>query len=93
MLGTTAGNLALALGATGGVYIGGGIVPRIADYFVASNFRTRFEQKGRFKAFLQRIPTFLICHRYPALLGLAKKEIFVQGPLLQRPVLARSLRA
>jgi hypothetical protein len=45
-LGTTAGNLALTLGAHGGVYIGGGIVPRLGDWFARSPFRARFESKG-----------------------------------------------
>ena len=48
MLGTIASNLALTLGARGGVYIGGGIVPRLGNRFDASGFRQRFESKGRF---------------------------------------------
>jgi glucokinase len=89
MLGTFAGNLALTLGATGGVYIGGGIVPRFANSLGSSEFRSRFEQKGRLEGYLKRIPTFLITHRYPALLGLAMMGGFAPGPMLQRPVLAR----
>jgi glucokinase len=72
MLGTIAGNLALTLGAMGGVYIAGGIVPRLGRRFTASGFRTRFEAKGRFREYLAPIPTYVIAHGNPALLGLAK---------------------
>jgi glucokinase len=72
MLGTAAGNLALTLGARGGVYIGGGIVPRLGDYFSASPFRRRFEEKGRFSAYLAAIPTYVILAKTPALLGAAQ---------------------
>ena len=71
MLGTVAGNTALTLGAQGGVYIAGGIVPRIADYFVASDFRRRFEAKGRFRPYLSAIPSWVVLHPEPALLGLS----------------------
>ena len=71
MLGTFAGNLALTLGAKGGVYIGGGIVPRLQDRFAASKFRQRFEQKGRFAAYLADIPVFLITAEYPAFRGVS----------------------
>ena len=71
MLGTVAANLAVTLGATGGVYIGGGVVPRLGDYFAASPFRARFESKGRFSAFTASIPTLLITAPYPALAGAA----------------------
>ena len=60
MLGTTAANLAVTLGAFGGIYIGGGIVPRLGDYFDRSPFRQRFEDKGRFSRYLSAIPTFVI---------------------------------
>jgi glucokinase len=65
MLGTVAGNLAMTLGANGGVYIGGGIVPRLGDLFHQSQFRQRFEAKGRFSGFVAQIPTFLITAAYP----------------------------
>lgn len=60
ILGSVAGNLALTLGAHGGVYIGGGIVPKLGPLFAQSPFRARFEGKGRFAQYLQRIPTFVI---------------------------------
>jgi glucokinase len=69
LLGGFAGNLALVLGARGGVYIGGGIVPRLGERFFVSRFRERFEAKGRFQAYLQAIPTALITDTQAALTG------------------------
>ncbi len=69
MLGTASANLALTLGARGGVYLGGGIVPRLIDYFKTSPFRPRFEDKGRFSAYMAAIPVYVIDSRYPALIG------------------------
>lgn len=60
VLGTAAGNLAVTLGATGGIFIGGGIVPRLGTYFDESPFRARFEDKGRFSDYLRAIPTYVI---------------------------------
>lgn len=71
MLGTVAGNLAITLGAQGGIYIGGGIVPRLGARFAASSFRARFEQKGRFVNYLAQVPTFVITADYPAFLGVS----------------------
>jgi glucokinase len=71
MLGTTAGNLALTLGARGGVYIAGGIVPRLGPFFAQSPFRPRFEEKGRFRDYLAAIPTYVITNLLPAFLGCA----------------------
>ena len=73
LLGNVAGNLALTLGARGGVYIGGGIVPRLAARIDASRLRQRFEQKGRFSGYLCRIPLLLIQPGgEPALRGAAR---------------------
>ncbi len=72
MLGTVAGNLALTLGARGGIYIAGGIVPRLGAAFAQSDFRARFEAKGRFRDYLAAIPTYVITRPLPALLGAAK---------------------
>jgi glucokinase len=69
MLGTVAGNLALTLGASGGIYIAGGIVPRLGERFAASPFRERFEAKGRFSPYLAAIPTHVLVRRFPAFLG------------------------
>jgi glucokinase len=71
-LGSVAGNLALTLGARGGVFIGGGIVPRLGERFDALPFRQRFEDKGRFRAYLAAIPTRVITADSPALLGAAR---------------------
>jgi glucokinase len=70
MLGTVAGNLALTLGALGGIYIVGGIVPKLGKVFTASSFRERFEDKGRLRPYLARIPTYVVTHPFPAFLGL-----------------------
>jgi glucokinase len=71
MLGTVAGNLAVTLGALGGIYIGGGIVPRLGQRFDASVFRRRFEDKGRFAGYLAQVPTYVITAPYPAFLGVS----------------------
>lgn len=73
LLGGVAGNLALTLGARGGVYIGGGIVPRFGDRIERSPFRARFEAKGRFADYLAAIPTFVVDAAVPpALIGAAR---------------------
>lgn len=71
MLGTVAGNLALTLGARGGIYIGGGIVPRLGEHFFASGFRQRFEEKGRFSAYLSRIPVYVVMDTFAAFTGVS----------------------
>lgn len=72
-LGSVAGDLALTLGARGGVYIGGGIVPRFLGWFETSSFRQRFEAKGRFESYLRDIPVWVIqAQESPALLGAAR---------------------
>ena len=73
LLGNVAGNLALSLGARGGMYIGGGIVPRLGDRIDRSAFRERFEDKGRFRGYLQAIPIWVVNARLsPALIGAAR---------------------
>jgi len=69
MLGTVAGNLALTFGARGGIYIAGGIVPRLGSFFARTEFRTRFEAKGRLRGYLATIPSYVIVRPLPALLG------------------------
>jgi len=71
ILGTAAANLVVTLGARAGCYIGGGIVPRLGDYFARSPFRPRFEAKGRFSAYVAAVPTYVILAETPALRGLA----------------------
>jgi glucokinase len=81
MLGTVTGNLALTLGARGGVYLAGGIVRQFADFLARSRFRERFEDKGRFREYLAPIPVWIVGTENPALIGLAA--------LLDEPDLAR----
>lgn len=71
-LGAFAGNLALAIGARGGVYLGGGIPRRCPALFAASPFRARFVAKGRFADYLQGVPTHLVLAETPALRGAAR---------------------
>ncbi|ULJ60527.1 glucokinase [Wielerella bovis] len=71
MLGTVASNLALTLGARGGVYLCGGIIPRFIDYFKYSPFRNRFDNKGRFDAYLATIPVYVVLSKYPGITGAA----------------------
>ena len=71
MLGGAAANLAVTLGAFGGIFIGGGIVPRMGEWFAQSPFRARFEAKGRFSRYLADIPTFVITTPNPAFHGVA----------------------
>lgn len=70
-LGAVAGDVALTLGATGGAYISGGVVPALGDLFDIQAFRTRFEAKGRFEFYTKAIPTWVVTRGNPALLGLA----------------------
>lgn len=72
LLGSVAADVALVLGARGGVYIGGGIVPRFVPALRASTFSDRFVAKGRMGAFLERVPVWVITAQYPAFPGLAQ---------------------
>lgn len=71
LLGTAAANLAVTLGALGGIYIGGGIVPRLGAYFDQSPFRARFEEKGRFSRYVAAIPTYVITAEHATFIGVA----------------------
>lgn len=71
VLGGFAGNLALIMNSQGGVYIAGGIVPRFIDYLKSSDFRQRFETKGRLSAITKQAPTYVITESQPGLLGAA----------------------
>lgn len=70
-LGGLAGDLALTLSTFGGVYVAGGITPKLLPLLSGSEFRSRFEAKGRFTAFNQRIPTYIVTAEQPGLLGCA----------------------
>lgn len=69
VLGSVAGNLALTFGARGGVYVAGGIAPKIVDFMAASDFRERFLAKGRFRDYLNDIPTRVVVRENPGLWG------------------------
>jgi glucokinase len=71
MLGTMASDLALMLGATGGIYVGGGIVPRLGPLFAQSPFRERFEAKGRLSGYVAGIPTYVLTADHPSFVGVS----------------------
>jgi len=71
ILGATAGDIALVLGARGGVYVTGGVAQKLAGWIAKGGFRARFEDKGRFAGYMRAIPTFLITEPYAALIGAA----------------------
>jgi glucokinase len=71
-LGSFAGNVALCFGARGGVYLGGGILPRLGGLLDRSAFRSRFEAKGRSTGYLAAVPTRVILCPAPALRGAAR---------------------
>jgi glucokinase len=73
ILGSVAGDLALNFGARGGIFVSGGLAPRIADRLAASQFRARFEDKGRLSPFVAQIPTSLVLHPYPAIVGCSRE--------------------
>ncbi|TAJ71098.1 MAG: glucokinase [Phenylobacterium sp.] len=73
ILGAVAGDLALTFGARGGVYVSGGIAPRIAERLTSGSFRARFEDKGRLADYVATIPTYLVVHPYPAIVGAARQ--------------------
>jgi glucokinase len=66
-----AGNLVLSFGALGGLYLGGGILPRLGPLLDVQRFRQRMEDKGRLRGYLQPVPAWLLTAPYPALLGAA----------------------
>lgn len=78
MLGTVAGNVALTYGARGGVYLAGGIAPKILPFLTHSRFRKRFVEKGRMRDYLGPIPTFVVTHPRSAFEGL-KVQLFGQA--------------
>ena len=80
MLGTVAGNLALTVGAKGGIYIAGGILRQMPEYLVASDFRARFEDKGRLRSYLEPIPAYLIIDDDVAFTGLRALAKVIIGP-------------
>ena len=73
IMGAVAGDLALTFGARGGVFVSGGIAPRIAEKLASGAFRARFEDKGRLSDYVRAIPTYLVLHPYPAIVGCARE--------------------
>ena len=80
-LGQVAGNLALSLGAFDGMYLAGGIVKRYPDLLNSSSFRSGFENKGRHRPLMEKVPTLLILHPQPGLLGASycARELFLKA--------------
>ena len=78
-LGRIAGNLALTLGAHGGIYVAGGIVNRLGGYFYKSTFIEEFVDKGRFRDYMEAIPVFTILHPFPAFVGLRADLLYGDG--------------
>ncbi len=73
ILGQVAGNLVLSTGAFDGVYIAGGIAQRHGDLLQTSRFREGFENKGRHSVLLAEVPSLLIQHPEPGLLGVSRR--------------------
>ncbi len=73
ILGSTAGDFALALGARAGVYVTGGVAEKLAEELAQGGFRERFEAKGRFVDYMRAIPTWLVTDPYAALVGAASQ--------------------
>ena len=91
--GRVAGDLALTFGARGGVYISGGIAPKILDWLDTPAFREAFENKGRLSGFVRSVPTFVATHPDPGILGAARRlmqvlEASAEAPP-QRPAAAQ----
>jgi glucokinase len=72
VLGATAGNLGLMVLATGGVFVAGGIAPRVLPYLQKGGFREAFDRKGRLHTMVERLPAYVVTHPQPGLLGAAK---------------------
>lgn len=82
ILGSVAGDIALTCGARGGVYVSGGMAPRMADRLASGGFRRRFEDKGRLSDYTREIPTHLVVHPFAALVGAARVLEQMEGSVL-----------
>ena len=71
VFGAIAGDLVLIQGAWDGVFLTGGLVPKMLDSLQHSGFRQRFEHKGRFSSIMSRVPSLAVIHPRPGLLGAA----------------------
>jgi glucokinase len=72
LMGQFGGDVALKFGARGGVYIAGGVIGRLGPAFDTTLFRRRFEDKGRYRDWLAAVPTSIITHPRPAMVGLVR---------------------
>ncbi len=72
VLGAVAGNLGLMVLATGGVYVAGGIAPRVLTFLQKGAFREAFDRKGRLHTLVEKLPAYVVTHPQPGLLGAAK---------------------
>jgi glucokinase len=77
--GARAGNVALAFKATGGVYLGGGIAPRMVRRLQAGPFMRAFADKGRLSPLMRRIPVHVVLNDRTALLGAARIAAELRG--------------
>lgn len=82
ILGSVAGDIALTCGARGGIYVSGGMAPRMADRLASGGFRRRFEDKGRLSDYTRDIPTHLVVHPFAALVGAARVLEQMEGSVL-----------
>ena len=71
MLGTTVSNAAVTLGSLGGIYLCGGILPRMVEFLEGSEFLTRLHHKGRFEHYMKAMPVVLVTAPHAGLLGAA----------------------
>ena len=78
IFGSVAGNVALTGMTTGGMFLGGGIPPKILPVLQDENFITAFNAKGRFEAFMQNIAVRVILNEKAALLGAAYLALSIQ---------------
>jgi len=90
MLGSIAGDFALAFGAWDGVYLAGGLTPKLLDRLGNGGFRARFDAKGRYASVLARIPTIAILHADAGLLGAAALALLDAGRSLPSGVVVDS---
>ena len=91
LLGAVAGDLVLAFGAWDGVYLTGGLTPRLQRWLGGGAFRRRFEDKGRFAARLAEVPTLAVLHADAGLLGCAARAVLDAGGQPRRPVRAGAM--
>lgn len=80
VFGAIAGDLVLTLGAWDGVFLTGGLVPKLLDALHASEFRSRFEAKGRFSPAMAAVPSLAVLHPQAGLLGAAAFALQNGGP-------------